>query len=138
MGEMASEETMIDLDQLDYDYIGTGGFVIECGEEREVVGVTKEQTDVVIQNCPFFEKCLQRISEESDGEDKAYDGTHRSIGMREATTRIVRKPDWSVAIVRHFIEIMTKGKTTLPDLELVEGVLAAGDQSLADLRLRIW
>lgn len=135
MGEMASEETMIDLDQLDYDYIGTGGFVIECGEEREVVGVTKEQADVVIQNCPFFEKCLQRISEESHGEDKAYDGTHRSIGMREATTRIVRKPDWSVEIVRHFIEIMTKGKTTLPDLELVEGVLAAGDQSLADLRL---
>ncbi len=120
---------MIDLDELDYDYIGTGGFIIECGEEREVLGVTKEQADLIIENCPFFERCL---ASDTDGDDEE---ESRSIRMRESTTRIVRKPDWSVAVVRHFIEIMTKGKTTLPDLELVEGVLVAGDQSLADLRL---
>lgn len=114
---------------LDYDYIGTGGFIIECGEEREVVGVTKEQADSIIENCPFFEKCLGTDRDHNDDEES------RSIGMRESTTRIVRKPDWSVAVVRHFVEIMTKGKTTLADLELVETLLVAGDQSLADLRL---
>ena len=105
----AREEFLDKDDQKDYDYIGTGGFIIECGEESEGIGVTKEQADLVTHNCPFFQKCLYRGSEELDDED-GY--KHASVVMREAKTRIIRKPDWSVAIVRHFVEIMTKGKTT--------------------------
>jgi hypothetical protein len=112
----------------DFDYIGTGGFVIVCGDESECIGVSKEQADLVFQNCPFFQVCLNHGSEKNDDEDESY-------MMREAKTRIIHKPDWSVAIARHFIEIMTKGKTTLPDLGLADGILAAGDQSLVDLRL---
>ena len=164
----AADEFLINYEILDYDYIGTGGFIIECGDESEVIGVTKKQADLVTSNCPFFQKCLQRGSdgddgdgdigrhgsmtmresktrivrkclhrgsEECDDDSHAGSGIHGSLVMREAQTRIIRKPDWSVAIVRHFIEVMTKGKTTLPDLGLVKGILAAGDQSLVDLRL---
>lgn len=127
-----SEENLVACDNTDYDYIGTGGFIIECGEESEAIGVTKEQAELVIRNCPFFQKCLHHHEPEENDDD---DNVHGSIVMREAKTRIVRKPDWSPAIVRHFIEIITKGRTTLPSLGLVEGILAAGDQSLVDLRL---
>ena len=130
------EESRYDYYHDDYDYIGTGGFIIECGEESDVIGVTKEQADLMTQNCPFFQKCLNRGSQDSD--DDLVEGNNQhapTIAMREAKTRIIRKPDWPVAIVRHFIEIMTKGKTTVPNLGLVDGVLAAGDQTLVDLRL---
>ena len=130
-----AEEFLDGYDHEDFDYIGTGGFIIECGDENEGIGVTKEQADLVKHNCPFFQKCLHHGSGESDDDSDEDSNGNRSMTMREAKTRIIRKPDWSVAIVRHFIEILTKGKTTLPDLGLVDGILAAGDQSLADLRL---
>mmetsp|Transcript_6235 Transcript_6235/g.15425 ORF Transcript_6235/g.15425 Transcript_6235/m.15425 type:complete len:409 (-) Transcript_6235:24-1250(-) len=134
-----TEESQYDNDHDDYgdyDYIGTGGFIIECGEESEVIGVTKEQADLITQNCPFFQKCLSRGLENTD--DNLVEGSNLNvpkIALREAKTRIIRKPDWSVAIVRHFIEILTKGKTTVQNLDLVDGILAAGDQTLVDLRL---
>ena len=135
MEETVSKSSAADEFQVDYDYIGTGGFIIECGDESEGIGVTKEQADLITHNCPFFQKCLHRGSEGNDDDDDEDGNKSGSMMMREAKTRIIRKPDWSVAIVRHFIEIMAKGKTTLPNLELLEGVLAAGDQSLVDLRL---
>ena len=133
---LVTEESQCDYDHDDYDYIGTGGFIISCGEESDVVGVTKEQADLMTQNCPFFQKCLYHRSKDRENDLlEATDQLAPMIGMREAKTRIIRKPDWPVAIVRHFIEIMTKGKTALPDLGLVDGILAAGDQTLVDLRL---
>lgn len=113
----------------DFDYIGTGGFLIACGENSEILGVTREQAELATRNCPFFDKCLGPNTTEGEEEQGGI------LAMKEATSRIIHKPDWSLAIARHFIEILTKGKTTLPTLELVDGILAAGDQSVVDLRL---
>uniref|UniRef100_A0A7S4AI03 Uncharacterized protein n=1 Tax=Pseudo-nitzschia australis TaxID=44445 RepID=A0A7S4AI03_9STRA len=136
MDEIVSEPSCI-RGQKDYDYIGTGGFLIDCGDDSEVLGITKEQAELVKHNCPFFQKCLHHGSDNDDDDDDS-DGDGDGDGsmmMKEARSQIIRKPDWSLAIVRHFIEILTKGKTTLPNLKLVDGILAAGDQSLVDLRL---
>mmetsp|Transcript_189 Transcript_189/g.336 ORF Transcript_189/g.336 Transcript_189/m.336 type:complete len:319 (-) Transcript_189:98-1054(-) len=55
--------------------------------------------------------------------------------MKEAQHRIIYKPDWSLAIARHFVEVITKGKTAVPSLELYEQLMNAGDQALVDFRL---
>jgi hypothetical protein len=55
--------------------------------------------------------------------------------MKEAQNRVIHKPDWSLAIDRHFLEAVTKGKTAVPTLELFEQLMAAGDQALVDFRL---
>jgi hypothetical protein len=55
--------------------------------------------------------------------------------MKEAQNRVIHKPDWSLAIARHFLEAVTKGKTAVPTLELFEQLMAAGDQALVDFRL---
>eukprot|EP00536_Pseudo-nitzschia_multiseries_P000770 jgi/Psemu1/1726/gm1.1726_g len=137
--EEPSSESNYDHGNEDFDYIGTGGFLIECGDDNEVLGITKEQSELVKHNCPFFQKCLQHGSDndddDGDDEDSDKNGDDGSMRMKEATSRVIRKPDWSLAIVRHFIELLTKGKTTLPNLDLVDGILAAGDQSLVDIRM---
>jgi hypothetical protein len=99
----------------DFDYIGTGGFLIEC-QGGETVGVTKEQAEVVEQNCVFLQNCFRH-------------------GTLEAQNSKIRKPDWSLAIARHLIEALTKGSTTLPNLQLYQELMEAGDQALLDLRL---
>mmetsp|Transcript_17737 Transcript_17737/g.49106 ORF Transcript_17737/g.49106 Transcript_17737/m.49106 type:complete len:398 (-) Transcript_17737:2724-3917(-) len=135
--EETVSDSSTDRGNEDFNYIGTGGFLIECGDDNEVIGITKEQSELVRHNCPFFQKCLHHgfDNDDDDNDDDNDNDEEGSMRMREATSRIIRKPDWSLAIVRHFIELLTKGKTTLPNLELVDGILAAGDQSLVDLRL---
>ena len=99
----------------DFDYIGTGGFVIEC-QGNDILGLTQEQAAKVLQGCEFFQRCF--------GHD-----------MMEGNSKIIRKPDWTIAIARHIIEALTKGWTTLPSLELYQQVMIAADQALIDLRL---
>lgn len=98
-----------------FDYIGTGGFLIEC-QGGDILGVTKEQATKIQNECVFFQKCF--------GHD-----------MMERQSRILRKPDWTLAIARHLVEALTKGRTTLSSLELYEQVMTAADQALIDLRL---
>lgn len=120
----------------DFDYIGTGGFLLECsgpilgraddddGRSRSgTLGVTREQAALMVQNCPFFERCL------------AGGGGGGGTAMREATDRVVRKPDWPLAIGRHMVELLTKGRTAVPTLDAYRALMEAGDQALVDLRL---
>ncbi|KAL3929816.1 MAG: hypothetical protein SGARI_004647 [Bacillariaceae sp.] len=137
---------------MDYGYIESGGFLLACEDvqmnyedsddgdnrkEQQVLGVTKEQADILLQNCPFFEKCLRDSTSDDDSNETEYNTTVLSsmITMKEAKDRIVHKPDWSLAIARHFVEVMTKGKTAVPTLELYKHLMAAGDQMLMDFRL---
>jgi hypothetical protein len=120
--------------EMDFDFVGTGGFVIVCGSnpgEEEVLGVTREQAELMLSNCPFFEKCLT-VNSQIDNESG---GGMAVFHMKEANDRVIHKPDWSLAIVRHFVEVTTKGKTAVPSLNLYEQLLQAGDQALVDLRL---
>jgi hypothetical protein len=100
----------------DFDYIQDGGFVIEC-KDGQVVGVSKEQSDVIMSECDFFASCF------------------RHGCTTEAAFRILKKPDWSVAIARHIIEVLCKGKTTVSTLQLYEELILAGDYACLDLRL---
>lgn len=123
----------------DFDYIGTGGFLIVCGsgnidnpdEEAELLGVTSQQAEKLIANCPFIEKCLS-ASSTVDGDNE---GEDTALQMKEAADRIIFKPDWSLAIARHFVEVLSKGRTAISTLELYEQLMLAGDQALVDLRL---
>jgi hypothetical protein len=115
------------LETNDFDYVGKGGFVIIVQDE-ERLGVTKEQAELMIRNCPFFQKCLNIPGETEDN-------STRNLMMKEAQNRIIHKPDWTLAIARHLVEVVTKGKTALPNLHLFEQLMAAGDQALLDLRL---
>jgi hypothetical protein len=143
MGEMAvlSATSVVSEDDhadfvMDFDYVGTGGFVIVCGssqDEEEVLGVTNEQAECIFRNCPFFEKCLM-VKSEDDNDSGGLTSTS-ILRMKEASDRIIHKPDWSLAIARHFVEVTTKGKTAVPSLHLYEQLLQAGDQALVDLRL---
>lgn len=145
MSSSSTETEPVRFSELDYDYIGTGGFLIVCGsakdegdsvqqnEPGEVFGVTKEQAQLILRHCPFFEKCLKEKEELELG--NSFDGCSTLITMKEAHERVVHKPDWSLAIARHFVEVLTKGKTAVPTLHLYEELLAAGDQVLVDLRL---
>jgi hypothetical protein len=99
----------------DFDYIGTGGFVIEC-QDGDLLGVTKEQAEVVRNECVFFQKCFHH-------------------GMVESQENVVRKPDWTLAVARHLVEALTKGRTALSSLELYQQIISAADQALIDLRL---
>jgi hypothetical protein len=99
----------------DFDYIGTGGFVMECAG-GELLGLTLEQTQMVQQHCVWLENCFRHQTTES-------------------TSRIVRKPDWSIAIARHFMEVLSKGRTTVSSLQLYQELMEAGDQALVDLRV---
>lgn len=99
----------------DFDYIGTGGFIIEC-QGNDFLGLTKEQAAKVLKECEFFRRCFDH-------------------DMMESNSRILRKPDWNIAIARHIVEALTKGWTTLPSLELYQQVMIAADQALIDLRL---
>ena len=99
----------------DFDFVGMGGFLIECGQDGEVLGITKEQAVFVEKNCEFFKGCFRHGTVERNG--------------------IIRKPDWSLAIARHLIQVLVQGRTTVPTLELYQQLLEAGDQALVDLRL---
>mmetsp|Transcript_189 Transcript_189/g.339 ORF Transcript_189/g.339 Transcript_189/m.339 type:complete len:94 (-) Transcript_189:1051-1332(-) len=58
--------TCEDTGRYDFDYIGTGGFVIVCGEnvdntlednsnnDSQALGITRGQADLLFRNCPFF------------------------------------------------------------------------------------
>lgn len=98
-----------------FDYIGTGGFIIEC-QDGGVLGVTKQQSERMQLLSPFFHTCFQN-------------------DMVERQHSILRKPDWTLAVARYLVEILTKGQTALPSLELYQQVMEAGDQVLVDLRL---
>ena len=99
----------------DFDYIQDGGFVIEC-KDGQVVGVSKTQGDVILRDSEFFAGCFRH-------------------GTKEAVSRTLVKSDWSVAIARHIIEILCKGKTTVSTLQLYEEVMTAGEYACLDLRL---
>jgi hypothetical protein len=99
----------------DFDYIGTGGFILEC-QNDEVLGVTKEQADKVCTSCPFFDKCLNG-------------------GMLESQSRTITKLDWNLAIARHIIQLLTTTRTTLPSLDLYEEFLIQSDALCLDARL---
>ena len=99
----------------DFDYIGTGGFIIEC-QDGNLLGVTKEQAEVVRKECEFFKNCFQH-------------------GMVESRENVVRKKDWTIAVARHIVEALTKGRTALPSLALYQQIMSAADQALIDLRL---
>ncbi|KAG7368103.1 hypothetical protein IV203_030846 [Nitzschia inconspicua] len=127
------------IQSMDFDYIGTGGFVIVCGvgsndtNAGEVLGVTAQQAKKMSENCPFIKKCLSANDIEED--DTSPFESPAPLQMKEAKDRIIHKPDWSLAIARHFVEVTTKGKTAISSLELYEQLMQAGDQALVDLRL---
>ena len=98
----------------DFDYIADGGFIIEC-KDGHTVGLTKEQGDIIKKECEFLRNCFRHGTIESNG--------------------ILKKPDWSVAIARHLVEVLTKGQTTVSNLELYEELIHAGDYACIDLRL---
>jgi hypothetical protein len=66
----------------DYDFIGTGGFILEC-QDGELLGVTKSQADIIKTECKFFDNFRH--------------------GTVESTQGTLRKPDWSIAIARHLV-----------------------------------
>jgi hypothetical protein len=99
----------------DFDYIQDGGFVIEC-KDGQFVGVSKEQGDVIQSESEFLAGCFRH-------------------GTMEACSRVLKSPDWSVAIARHIIEVLYKGKTTVSTLQLYEELIQAGDYACLDLRL---
>ena len=100
---------------IDFDYIGTGGFLLTC-QENEVLGVTKEQAEQVCLSCRFFDTCL-------------------TGGMLESQSRIIHKPDWNLSIARHMIQLLTTTRTTLPSLKLYEEFLLQCDAIVLDARL---
>jgi len=99
----------------DFDYIGTGGFILKCKDE-EILGVTKEQADKLCTACMYFDACLHG-------------------GMNESTSRIITKVDWSLAIARHMIQLLVTTRTTLPSLKLYEEFMVQCDSLLLDARL---
>lgn len=99
----------------DFDYIGTGGFLLEC-LDGELLGITKEQAVVIRLESAFFDNCFRH-------------------GTVESSEGVLRKPDWSIGIARHIIEALVKRRTTLPNLELFQQLMDAGDQACMDLRL---
>ena len=99
----------------DYDYIGNGGFVLEC-RDGECLGITKEQASKIRESSEFFDNCFRH-------------------GTIEASEGVIRKPDWSLGIVRHLIEVLTKKQTTVSSLEIFQELMGAADQACLDLRL---
>jgi hypothetical protein len=99
----------------DFDYIGTGGFLLAC-QEGEILGVTKEQADKICSSCPFFDKCLNG-------------------GMLESQSRTIHKPDWNLAIARHMVQLLSTSRTTLPTLKLYEDLVIQSDALVLDARL---
>jgi hypothetical protein len=99
----------------DFDYIGTGGFLLEC-LNGEGLGITKEQALIIRRESVFFDNCFLH-------------------GTVESSEGVLRKPDWSIGVVRHIIEVLVKGRTTLSNLELFRQLIDAGDQACMDLRL---
>jgi hypothetical protein len=94
----------------DFDYIQDGGFVIEC-KDGHVVGVSKEQGDVIHSEFHFLDNCFRH-------------------GTTKAASRILKNPDWSVAI-----DVLCEGKTTVSTLQLYEELIQAGYYACLDLRL---
>jgi len=99
----------------DYDYIGTGGFLLICHHGRSI-GVTAEQSKRLQANSSFFYNCLQK-------------------DMQEKLTKQIRKPDWSLAVARHLVEVMNTGRTTCSSLQVYRQVVEAADQICLDLGL---
>jgi len=99
----------------DFDYLGTGGFLMKC-RHGETLGVTKEQADHLCQICPFFDACLNR-------------------DMVESTSKIINKPDWSLAIARHMIQLLVAFQTTLPSVKLYLEFMVQTDALLVEARL---
>mmetsp|Transcript_23259 Transcript_23259/g.57275 ORF Transcript_23259/g.57275 Transcript_23259/m.57275 type:complete len:383 (-) Transcript_23259:218-1366(-) len=99
----------------DYDYIGIGGFVLEC-RDGECLGITKEQSSEIRESSVFFDNCFRH-------------------GTIEASEGVIRKPDWSLGIARHLIEVLTKQQTTVSNLEIFQELMGAADQACLDLRL---
>ena len=99
----------------DFDYISSGGFLIECSGGN-ILGVAKEQAEIVRRESYFFNNCFRH-------------------GTVEQQNGMIHKPDWPVAIARHIIEVLSKGKTTLPTLNVLQDLLHAADQACLDLRL---
>jgi len=99
----------------DFDYIGTGGFLIKCKDE-EILGVTKEQADHICRVCPFFDCCL-------NGD------------MIESTTRMITKVDWRLAIARHIVQLLVTSRTRLSSLEFYEEFMIHADALVINARL---
>jgi hypothetical protein len=99
----------------DFDYIGTGGFCIECSD-GETLGVTKEESVRIQQRSIFFRNCFRH-------------------GTVESSMGIIKKPDWSLAVARHVVEALAKESTTLPNLNIFRELVTAADQACMDLRL---
>ena len=100
----------------DFDYIADGGFLIECEDGKKQLGVTGAQAEILKRESDFINNCFRH-------------------GTTEAANGHLKKPDWSIAIARHVVEVLTKDITTVSHLELYEELIAAGDQACLDLRL---
>lgn len=99
----------------DYDYIGNGGFVLEC-RDGECLGITKEQASQIRESSVFFDNCFRH-------------------GTIEASEGVMRKPDWSLGIARHLVEVLAKQQTTVSNLDTFQELMGAADQACLDLRL---
>jgi len=85
-------------------------------QDEEILGVTREQAEYICKVCPFFDSCLNRE-------------------MAESVSRIIHKPDWSLAIARHLIQLLVTSRTTLPSLHLYEEFSILLDFLVLDARL---
>jgi len=88
---------------------------LKCKDEQ-ILGVSKEQTERICKTCQFFDSCL-------NGD------------MIESTSRIITKPDWSLAIARHIVQLLVTSRTTLPSLKDYEEFMTQVDFLVVDARL---
>ena len=99
----------------DFDYVASGGFVIQCQDDN-LLGVAKEQAEIVRRESVFFDNCFRH-------------------GTLEDQSGVICKPDWPLAVARHIVEVLTKGKTATTSLELLKEIFSAADYACIDLRL---
>jgi hypothetical protein len=123
---------MSQLCNSDFDYIQDGGFLIQC-QGGDVLGVTGDQAAAMTTK-----NGNDNDDEEDDSCGRGGGDYFRNCfrhGTTESTSRILVKPDWPIAIARHLVEVLTKGKTTVSHLTLLEELIKAADQACIDLRL---
>lgn len=88
------------------DYIGTGGFIIEC-KNKEKLGVAKKEARIIFQN----------------------------LGWNDDQKHLLQKSGWTLKVARHVIEILTHGETVISTFEVYQEVQKAADTIAIDVRL---
>jgi hypothetical protein len=119
----------------DFDYIQDGGFLIQC-QGGDVLGVTGDQAAAMTTTTRNGN--IDDDDEDNDSYSRSGGDYFRNCfrhGTTESTSRILVKPDWPIAIARHLVEVLTKGKTTVSHLTLLEELIKAADQACMEVRL---